>query len=93
MNILFLIIGAAVVFFIAYKLYGSFLAKKVYSLDDSCVTPAVSNDDGVDYVPTSSKFLTGQHFSAISGAGPITGPIIAGIMFGWAPALLWIVLG
>jgi carbon starvation protein len=93
MNILFLIIGAAVVFFIAYKLYGSFLAKKVYSLDDSCVTPAVRNDDGVDYVPTSSKFLTGQHFSAISGAGPITGPIIAGIMFGWAPALLWIVLG
>jgi carbon starvation protein len=93
MNILFLIIGAAVIFFIAYKLYGSFLAKKVYSLDDSCVTPAVRNDDGVDYVPTSSKFLTGQHFSAISGAGPITGPIIAGIMFGWAPALLWIVLG
>jgi len=93
MNILFIIIGAAVVFFIAYKLYGSFLSKKVYTLDDSCVTPAVRNDDGVDYVPTSSKFLTGQHFSAISGAGPITGPIIAGIMFGWAPALLWIVLG
>jgi len=93
MNILFLIIGAAVIFFIAYKVYGSFLAKKVYSLDDSCVTPAVRNEDGVDFVPTSSKFLAGQHFSAIAGAGPITGAIIAGIMFGWAPTLLWIVLG
>jgi len=93
MNILYLIIGAALVFYLAYRLYGSFLAKKVFSLDDQCPTPAVRKNDGIDYLPTSSKFLTGQHFSAISGAGPITGPIIAGIMFGWLPALLWIVLG
>ncbi len=93
MNILYLIIGAALVFYLAYRLYGSFLAKKVFSLNDQRPTPAVRNNDGIDYVPTSSKFLTGQHFSAISGAGPITGPIIAGIMFGWLPALLWIVLG
>jgi carbon starvation protein len=93
MNVLFLIIGAALVFFIAYKVYGSFLAKKVFSLDDSCVTPAVKNNDGVDFVPAKSKFLMGQHFSAISGAGPITGPIIAGILFGWLPAMIWIVLG
>jgi carbon starvation protein len=93
MNILFLIIGAALLFFFAYKIYGSFLAKKVFQLDDSCPTPAVINNDGIDFVPTNSKFLTGQHFSAISGAGPITGPIIAGMMFGWLPALLWIILG
>jgi carbon starvation protein len=93
MNILFIIIGAAVVFFVAYKFYGSFLSNKVFSLDDTRVTPAVENNDGVDFVPIKSKFLTGQHFSAISGAGPITGPIIAGIMFGWVPALIWIVIG
>lgn len=93
MNILYLIIGAALVFFIAYKIYGSFLSKKVFSLDDTCVSPAVKNNDGVDYAPIKSKFLMGQHFSAIAGAGPITGPIIAGTLFGWAPALIWIVVG
>lgn len=93
MNILFIIIGAAAVLFAAYKLYGSFLSRKVFQLDDSKITPAVLNNDGVDFVPTNSKFLTGQHFSAISGAGPISGPIIAGIMFGWVPALIWILIG
>jgi carbon starvation protein len=93
MNILFLIIGVAVLFFIAYKSYGSFLAKKVFEVDDSKVTPAVSVNDGLDFVPINSKFLMGQHFSAIAAAGPITGPIIAGILFGWAPALIWIVIG
>lgn len=93
MNILFLILGVSVLFFAAYKLYGSFLSKKVFELDDSRTTPAVTCNDGVDYVPISSKFLMGQHFSAIAAAGPITGPIIAGVMFGWAPALIWIILG
>ena len=93
MNIMFLVIGVAVIFFAAYRFYGSFLARKVFTLDDGKVTPAEKYEDGVDYVPTSAKFLMGQHFSAIAGAGPITGPIIAGIMFGWMPALLWIVLG
>lgn len=93
MNVIFLIVGAIVVFIIAYKIYGTFLARKIFSVDDSKVTPAVSCEDGIDYVPTNPKFLMGQHFSAIAGAGPITGPIIAGILFGWAPALLWIILG
>jgi carbon starvation protein len=93
MNILFLVLGAAILFFIVYKSYGSFLAKKVFELDDTRVTPAVSINDGVDFVPTDSKFLMGQHFSAIAAAGPITGPIIAGVLFGWAPALIWIIIG
>jgi carbon starvation protein len=93
MNILFIIIGAAAILFAAYKIYGSYLSKKVFQLDDSKTTPAVLNNDGVDFVPTDNKFLTGQHFSAISGAGPISGPIIAGIMFGWVPALIWILIG
>jgi carbon starvation protein len=50
-------------------------------------------EDGLDYEPTDPKFLLGQHFSAIAAAGPITGPIIAGIAYGWVPALLWIIIG
>jgi carbon starvation protein len=93
MNILFLVLGASILFFVVYKSYGTFLAKKVFEVDDTRITPAVSINDGVDYVPTNPKFLMGQHFSAIAAAGPITGPIIAGILFGWAPALIWIIVG
>ncbi len=93
MNILFIVAGAALVLFFFYKTYGGFLAKKVFDLNDATPTPAVDMNDGVDYVPAESKFLMGQHFSAIAAAGPITGPIIAGVLFGWLPALIWIVLG
>ncbi len=93
MNILFVVGGASLILFLAYRTYGTFLAKKVYDLNDANKTPAVEMEDGLDFVPTDSKFLMGQHFSAIAAAGPITGPIIAGIAFGWVPALIWIVLG
>ncbi len=93
MNILFIVLGALVIYFIAYRTYGTFLAKQVYRLNDKAKTPSVELEDGLDYVPTDSKFLIGQHFSAIAAAGPITGPILAGIAFGWVPALIWIVLG
>src|SRR6185503_17838652 len=49
--------------------------------------------DGVDYEPIPPKFLLSQHFSAIAAAGPIVGPILAGAMFGWLPALIWILIG
>lgn len=93
MNILFIVAGAAIIYLIAYRTYGTFLAKKVFRLDNARRTPAVEMNDDVDYIPTEPKFLMGQHFSAIAAAGPITGPILAGLMFGWAPALLWIILG
>ncbi len=93
MNILIVVAGAALLYYFVYKTYGSFLAKKVFDLQDSNSTPAVKINDGNDFVPTSSKFLMGQHFSAIAAAGPITGPIIAGVLFGWVPALIWIILG
>jgi carbon starvation protein len=93
MNILFIVTGAALIYLFVYRSFGTFLAKKIFNLNDSSPTPAVSMNDGVDFVPADSKFLMGQHFSAIAAAGPITGPIIAGVMFGWLPALIWIVLG
>jgi carbon starvation protein len=75
-----------------YRYYGAYLTRRV-QLDDSRATPACEINDGVDYVPARKSMLLAQHFSAISAAGPIVGPILAGIWFGWLPALLWIVLG
>lgn len=83
---------SVVVLALAYWTYGRFLARYL-SLDDSQATPACEINDGVDYVPAETSLLLGQHFSAISAAGPIVGPILAGIWFGWLPALLWILIG
>jgi carbon starvation protein len=83
---------SAVVLSIAYFTYGRFLTRFL-DLDASRPTPAVELRDGVDYDPIEPKFLLSQHFSAIAAAGPIVGPILAGIMFGWLPALVWILIG
>jgi len=76
----------------AYLLFGKMLSR-FFSLDDSHPTPACSQNDGIDFVPAEKNLLLGQHFSAIAAASPIVGPILAGIWFGWLPALLWIIFG
>ena len=90
--IVFVVVVAMLIFLLGYRFYGRFLSKHL-ELDDSRVTPACEINDGVDYVPAKPSLLLGQHFSAIAAAGPIVGPILAGIWFGWLPAILWIVLG
>lgn len=75
-----------------YFFYGRWVARQ-FQLDDSRETPANRLNDGEDYVPTRPFYLFGQHFSAISAAGPIAGPILACMYFGWLPCLLWIALG
>src|SRR5438477_8157301 len=77
---------------IAYRYYSAFLAARVAALDDSRVTPAVKLNDGQNYHPTSKWVLFGHHFAAISGAGPLIGPVLAA-QFGYLPGLLWIVIG
>jgi carbon starvation protein len=77
---------------IGYFAYGRWVARQ-FNLDDANETPANKVNDGEDYVPTSPFYLFGQHFSAIAAAGPIAGPIIACLAFGWLPCLLWIALG
>jgi carbon starvation protein len=86
------VIGTAVLFGIAYLTYGNYLSRQL-QLDDSRITPAKEINDGVDFVPAKPSLLLGQHFSAIAAAGPIVGPVLAGLWFGWLPALLWIVVG
>ncbi|HCU26135.1 MAG TPA: carbon starvation protein A [Deltaproteobacteria bacterium] len=78
--------------FLGYHFYGRFLSRS-FRLDAKNTTPAVTMNDGVDYVPTKPFYLLGQHFSAIAAAGPIAGPILACQQFGWLPCMLWIGLG
>ena len=85
-------IGAIVLLALGYRFYGRFVAAQ-YRLNDAAETPAVTFNDGVDFVPTQKFYLLGQHFSAIAAAGPIAGPILACLAFGWLPCLLWIGLG
>ena len=87
-----LVLAVMAIFLIGYFFYGRFLAGQLH-VDDSSPTPACEINDGVDYVPAKPALLLGQHFSAIAAAGPIVGPILACLWFGWLPALLWIILG
>ncbi|WP_116044980.1 carbon starvation CstA family protein [Amycolatopsis palatopharyngis] len=82
----------AVLFYLGYRYYSQYLARKVYALDPAFVTPAHSMRDGVDFVPTNKHVLFGHHFTSIAGAAPIVGPAIA-VFWGWGPALAWVVLG
>jgi len=92
MSLLAVFVVVAAVLLIAYRLYGRVLSR-LARLDPDRATPATELRDDSDYIPTETKFLIGQHFSAIAAAGPIVGPILAGMYFGWGPAILWIVLG
>ena len=91
MTALLIIIAAIVLLVIGYITYGSWLAKQ-WGVDPSRKTPAVTMEDGVDYVAAPPAVLMGHHFSSIAGAGPINGPIQASV-FGWLPVFLWCVLG
>src|SRR5678816_3011875 len=87
-----LMIGILCVMAIAYRYYSAFIAARVVALSDSAITPAERLNDGHNYHPTNKFVLFGHHFAAISGAGPLIGPVLAA-QFGYLPGLLWIVIG
>ena len=92
MDVILLMITCFLVFFLVYKFYGKFISKKIYELNDENITPANEFEDGIDYVPTRKEIIFGHHFTSIAGTGPIVGPAI-GIIWGWLPAIIWIVVG
>src|SRR5437868_6069810 len=92
MNALPVIVGALCVIAIAYRYYSAFLAAKVLTLDDTRPVPSKTMADGHNYYPTNKWVLFGHHFAAISGAGPLIGPVLAA-QFGYLPGLLWLVIG
>ena len=92
MNSLWLVMGSLIIFSLAYKYYGDFIAKKVFKANILNKVPSEELRDDIDYVPTNKEVLFGHHFASIAGTGPIVGPAIA-IIWGWVPALIWIVVG
>ncbi|MCA9246784.1 MAG: carbon starvation protein A [Planctomycetales bacterium] len=92
MTTLLIALGSIVGYLIAYHTYGRWLARRVFQLDPQANVPSVALNDDVDYVPTSKSVVFGHHFTSIAGTGPIVGPAIA-VMWGWLPALVWVLLG
>jgi carbon starvation protein len=92
MNALPIIVGVLCVMAIAYRYYSAFLAAKVLALDANAPVPSKEMYDGHNYYPTNKWVLFGHHFAAISGAGPLIGPVLAA-QFGFLPGLLWLVIG
>ncbi|OGL52498.1 MAG: carbon starvation protein CstA [Candidatus Schekmanbacteria bacterium RIFCSPLOWO2_12_FULL_38_15] len=92
MNGLTLVIAGLCILIIAYRLYGSFLAAKVATLNDSRLTPAHTFRDEKNFLPTNRWVLFGHHFASIAGAGPLIGPVLAA-QFGYLPGTVWILIG
>ncbi len=92
MDTLILLIFSSLGYIVMYKLYGEFIAKKIFNIRKDAQVPSKKYEDGVDYVPTKKEIIFGHHFTSIAGTGPIVGPAIA-IIWGWVPAVLWVFLG
>ena len=91
-NALWIVVAAVAIYLVAYRYYSLFIATKVMQLNPLRATPAVVNNDGLDYVPTNKHILFGHHFAAIAGAGPLVGPVLAAQM-GYLPGTLWLIAG
>jgi carbon starvation protein len=89
---LWIVTAGLCTFAISYRFYSKWLATKVLVLNDERATPAIANEDGKDFVPTSRWMVFGHHFAAIAGPGPLVGPVLAA-QFGFLPGTLWILIG
>lgn len=85
-------LGAFILYLVAYHTYGKWLGKKIFQLNSKAKVPSIELEDGADYVPTGKGIVFGHHFTSIAGTGPIVGPAL-GVIWGWVPALLWVVFG
>ncbi len=92
MQTLLIALLAGLGFIVAYHTYGRWLGGKIFKLSAKHLCPSEKLKDGVDYVPTAKGIVFGHHFASIAGTGPIVGPAIA-ILWGWLPALLWVIFG
>ena len=93
LTIAILLFACLFLYFIGYRFYAGRLDSELIHPDVKRVTPALEQNDGIDYVPSKPLVLFGHNFASIAGAGPVIGPIIAMHHFGWAITLVWILLG
>src|SRR4051812_37557411 len=92
LNSAYILIAALCSYAIGFRFYSKWIAARVLSLDDRRATPCEVHDDGKDYVKTNKWIVFGHHFAAISGPGPLVGPVLAA-QFGYLPSALWILIG
>ncbi|MDP1561349.1 MAG: carbon starvation protein A [Pirellulaceae bacterium] len=92
MSTLIVVLITVVALVSAYRIYGSYLAEKIFQLNDGRLVPSRELEDRIDFVPTRKSVVFGHHFTSIAGTGPIVGPALA-VFWGWLPALLWVILG
>src|SRR5439155_870194 len=93
MNTLLAVIIGALTVYLAYTLYARRIDRHVIQSDPKRATPATLYMDGVDFMPTNRNILFGYHFKSIAAAGPIIGAIVAANLWGWLPAIIWLILG
>ena len=92
LNSVFILIAALCTYAIGYRFYSKWIAARVLALNDRRATPCEVHDDGKDFVKTNKWIVFGHHFAAISGPGPLVGPVLAA-QFGYLPGTLWILIG
>ncbi|MFG0305430.1 MAG: carbon starvation protein A [Phycisphaerales bacterium JB040] len=92
MGTVLIALGSLVGYIVAYRVYGRYLARRIFRLDPERVAPSVEREDGVDFVPSRRSLVFGHHFTSIAGTGPIVGPAVA-VVWGWVPALVWVLVG
>src|SRR3989441_7509828 len=91
-NSAYLLIAALCSYAIGFRFYSKWIAARVLALNDRRATPCEVHDDGKDFVKTNKWIVFGHHFAAISGPGPLVGPVLAA-QFGYLPGALWILIG
>src|SRR5881275_1884370 len=91
-NSVYILIAALCTYAIGYRFYSKWISARVLMLDDRRATPCEVHDDGKDFVKTNKWIVFGHHFAAISGPGPLVGPVLAA-QFGYLPGTLWILIG
>ena len=91
-SVIWIVVAVLATFTVGYMGYSRYLSRFV-ELDDERETPAHKYEDGQEYVPAKKPVLLGHHFSSLAGGAPIVGPITAGVIWGWVPALLWVAIG
>ncbi len=92
MNPLWAVLGCFLLYFLGFRVYAKFLGERIFRLDADRATPAHTLRDEIDYVPTNRYVLFGHHYASITGLAPMLGPAVA-VIWGWLPAMLWVVLG
>src|SRR5438128_8398158 len=91
-NSAYILIAALCSYAIGFRFYSKWIAARILALDDRRATPCEVKDDGKDFVRTNKWIVFGHHFAAISGPGPLVGPVLAA-QFGYLPGTLWILIG